>query len=573
MMEGLRDALQYITSLKEKSMEPKIVEIEGNTYCTRELTRYHRFPMASSLSVNTLTALVDYIKGKPEELRETSILHVVSPTRVSLYSGLIDERKRESLMAVFYAKYARAEGITLSEAKRKVSKLDIEEYGRKAARYVKTKDFSKQANDEMRLYNATMKINRLELLKANIGLELVAGFDELQKYFEEKLTNRTMDEFKRQSGILGRTVQNNEKAAHAVVNASFKNATYSDRIWMYQGMLKAELDSLLKTGLIQGKHPTELARHLQKRFGVSAYNANRLMVTELARVQTEAQKQSFIRNGFTQYTFLTIGTACETCRALDEKHFDINKMMPGENAPPMHPNCRCSVAAYMDDESYEEWLDTYKEHGLSYKEWKASNNSMADTDRRGRALYNKGLSNAGIKERSQAAYSLTEKYTVRKSKWSGETIVNDEKCKNERIAGRKEWSCDILLSSACQDRTVIHEHLHARSGSYLNPFSIIRYKNMEEASVELLAREICKAEGIGFTPNRNHKVDYLYEMNHKLNICDSDLDFATALFAKSIKRRYNWLSEKVERNISTKNLSEKEKEKLKKMLKSLEGYR
>ena len=96
---------------------------------------------------------------------------------------------------------------------------------------------------------------------------------------------------------------------------------------------------------------------------------------------------------------------------------------------------------------------------------------------------------------------------------------------------------------------------------------------MEEASVELLAREICKAEGIGFTPNRNHKVDYLYEMNHKLNICDSDLDFATALFAKSIKRRYNWLSEKVERNISTKNLSEKEKEKLKKMLKSLEGYR
>lgn len=283
------------------------------------------------------------------------------------YKYMLDQIQKE--INGFYAKYARAEGITLSEAKRKVSKLDIEEYGRKAARYVKTKDFSKQANDEMRLYNATMKINRLELLKANIGLELVAGFDELQKYFEEKLTNRTMDEFKRQSGILGRTVQNNEKAAHAVVNASFKNATYSDRIWMYQGMLKAELDSLLKTGLIQGKHPTELARHLQKRFGVSAYNANRLMVTELARVQTEAQKQSFIRNGFTQYTFLTIGTACETCRALDEKHFDINKMMPGENAPPMHPNCRCSVAAYMDDESYEEWLNSYKEHGLSYEEY------------------------------------------------------------------------------------------------------------------------------------------------------------------------------------------------------------
>lgn len=302
------------------------------------------------------------------------------------YKYMLDQIQKE--INGFYAKYARAEGITLSEAKRRVSKIDIEEYGRKAARYVKTKDFSKQANDEMRLYNATMKINRLELLKANIGLEIVAGFDELQKYFEEKLTNRTMDEFKRQSGILGRMVQNNEKAAHAIVNASFKNATYSDRIWMYQGMLKAELDSLLKTGLIQGKHPTELARHLQKRFGVSAYNANRLMVTELTRVQTEAQKQSFIRNGFTQYTFLAIGTACETCRALDEKHFDINKMMPGENAPPMHPNCRCSVAAYMDSEEYEAWIETYKEHGMSFEEWK-QRSPVANTGSYEKAFYTK----------------------------------------------------------------------------------------------------------------------------------------------------------------------------------------
>lgn len=334
------------------------------------------------------------------------------------YNYMLDQIQKE--INGFYAKYARAEGITLSEAKRRVSNLDIEEYGRKAARYVKTKDFSKQANDEMRLYNATMKINRLELLKANIGLELVAGFDELQKYFEEKLTNRTMDEFKRQSGILGRTVQNNEKAAHAIVNASFKNATYSDRIWMYQGMLKAELDSLLKTGLIQGKHPTELARHLQKRFGVSAYNANRLMVTELARVQTEAQKQSFIRNGFAQYTFLAIGTACEACRALNEKHFDIDKMMPGENAPPMHPNCRCSVAAYMDSEEYEEWLETYKEHGMSYEEWK-QRNSVAKPGE------NDIIKSRNISERRMANGLRTSPYH----------ILSDEEIKSVKKAAKE----------------------------------------------------------------------------------------------------------------------------------------
>jgi len=162
------------------------------------------------------------------------------------YAYMADQIQKE--IDGFYAKYANAEKISLAEAKRRVSKLDIEEYGRKAAKYVKEKDFSDQANEEMRLYNATMKINRLELLKANIGLEMVSGFDELQKYFDKTLTQQTIEEFRRQAGILGNSVQENGKMARAIVDASFHNATYSDRIWMYQDMLKAELDKLLEDG-------------------------------------------------------------------------------------------------------------------------------------------------------------------------------------------------------------------------------------------------------------------------------------------------------------------------------------
>lgn len=273
----------------------------------------------------------------------------------SYYDNMLDQIEKE--INGFYGKYARKEGIPLAEAKRRVSKLDIEAYERKAEKYVKEKNFSKEANEEMRLYNATMKINRLEMLKANIGLELVDGFDGLQKFFDEKLTERTLSEFERMSGILGKTVLNNAESAKAIVNASFNNARYSDRIWMYQDMMKAELASLLKTGLIQGKNPRELSRHLTKLFGVRKSDAERLMRTELARVQIEAQKQSFERNGYDQYEFIALGSACGICAVLDGKHFDVKKMMPGENAPPMHPNCRCSVAAHMDDEEYEKWLE------------------------------------------------------------------------------------------------------------------------------------------------------------------------------------------------------------------------
>ncbi len=80
-------------------MEPKLVEIEGRTYCTDNgLTRYHRFPMASDIEVNTLTALVDYIKGKPEELRGIFYYPCGKSDKGSVVFRLIDERNRETLI-------------------------------------------------------------------------------------------------------------------------------------------------------------------------------------------------------------------------------------------------------------------------------------------------------------------------------------------------------------------------------------------------------------------------------------------------------------------------------------------
>jgi SPP1 gp7 family putative phage head morphogenesis protein len=272
-----------------------------------------------------------------------------------IYSDMLDSVQTQ--INGFYGKYAAKEEITLAEAKKRVSKLDIAAYERKAKRYVEDKDFSDKANEEMRLYNATMKINRLEMLKANIGLELIAGTDELEKFMAEILQGRTEEELKRQAGILGKTILNNAKAAHAIPNASFHNATFSDRIWMYQDLLKADLSKLLQTGLIQGKNPRVLARELKKSFDTSTYNAERLMRTELARVQTEAQKLSFERNGFEEYIFIVNSGCCDICKEIDGKHFKVKDMMPGENAAPMHPHCRCSVAAYSDDKEYKEWLN------------------------------------------------------------------------------------------------------------------------------------------------------------------------------------------------------------------------
>ena len=421
-----------------------------------------------------------------------------------IYQNMIDEIEKE--INGFYGRYAKKEGITMAEAKKRAAKADIEALGRKAARYVKDKDFSDQANEEMRLYNMTMKVNRLELLKAQIGLEMVAGFDELQKYYDKVLTDRTISEFERQAGILGKTIQNNAKAAKVIVNASFHNATYSDRIWMYQDMLKNDLSSLLQTGLIQGQNPRRLSTHLRKRFGVSQSNAERLMITELARVQTEAQKQSFERNGFEEYTFLALGTACPICRALDGKHFKIKKMMPGENAPPIHPRCRCSISAYEDSEDYEAWLN-FLDKGGTTEEW----NKLKKTRKSVAKNSGSGIINALSTKEDVQVHSVGR---INRDiyKCITEDIVTDEVIITENqmqhiLDRHPDAYAEIIdyLSDIIRDPDFIIEDKHDNTGL------VIKRVKLEKEYAQMVLR-ICTSDD---DPNYKNSVISCWEISEK----------------------------------------------------------
>ena len=324
----------------------------------------------------------DYWREREEEARRHTIQDEETYNREikRIYQTMYDNMDRE--INGFFTKYAGREGITIAEAKQRVSKLDMDPYRRKAKRYVANKDFSKQANDEMRLYNLTMKINRLELLKANLGLEMVNSYQDLEDYMGRKLNETTLKELERQAGILGNTVGDNKKLARQIVNGSFHHAKWSDRIWSNQQTLKMKIYDNLQTGLIQGRNPRVLARDIQKSMGASQYDAERLMRTEMCRVQTDAQMESMAANGFDMYEFIAEHgpRTCEQCLAMDGKHFKIKAAMPGENAPPLHPNCRCSTAAWMDDKAYEEWLDSgAAADGVSFKDFSANYKATGET--------------------------------------------------------------------------------------------------------------------------------------------------------------------------------------------------
>lgn len=302
----------------------------------------------------------DYWKKREDEARKNTIRDEkeYNARLNEIYEYTIANIERQ--VNDWYARYASKEGITMAEARGRVKHIDMERYERLAAKYVATHDFSEQANQEMALYNLTMKVNRLELLKAQINLELMAGFDDIQHEMERDLIQTAMKEDRRLAGILGDSVIGNEEYAKQLVNASFRNATFSERIWgRNMPDLRVHLEAELRNGLVQGIGSVELARRFRKHYGGSIRDTERLMTTEMCRLQTAVQKESFERNGYKEYMFITSGNdnVCPDCQALHGQHFKVSEMQPGENAPPMHPRCHCSAAAYMDSDKYKRWID------------------------------------------------------------------------------------------------------------------------------------------------------------------------------------------------------------------------
>lgn len=51
--------------------------------------------------------------------------------------------------------------------------MDIKTFAEKAKRYVENRDFSDQANAELRLYNLKMRISRIELKKREFEAEFL----------------------------------------------------------------------------------------------------------------------------------------------------------------------------------------------------------------------------------------------------------------------------------------------------------------------------------------------------------------------------------------------------------------
>lgn len=155
-------------------------------------------------------------------------------------------------------------------------------------------------------------------------------------------------------------------AAEQIVNRIWcsDGKSWSDRIWDDKIKLKNTLVDGLTKIMIEGDSGADLVKALQDQskfystmvnptfkdiadqgFNQSFNNASRLVRTEITYVHNQCSVERYQEMGLEEYEYVAEmdDRTSEICQELNGKVFKLSDAQPGENLPPMHPNCRSTI--------------------------------------------------------------------------------------------------------------------------------------------------------------------------------------------------------------------------------------
>ena len=167
-----------------------------------------------------------------------------------------------------------------------------------------------------------------------------------------------------------------ESVVKKIINKKINGKNYSDRIWNNKNkvskQLKIEVDKFLngKTDI------NSINKRIKDRFDVNWNNSNRLVRTEIAKVQTEANEYWAREHGIKKQLFSATldRKTSKICQSLDGEIYDFDDSK--KPIPPLHPNCRSCLIDIVDNWQPNERLNNETKDRINYQtyeEWKEQN--------------------------------------------------------------------------------------------------------------------------------------------------------------------------------------------------------
>ena len=296
----------------------------------------------------------------------------------------------ENKINALYQKFAEDNSITLNEARKLISGKEYSVWRMSIEKYLSEID-SNSADSKLVLELNTLamksRISREEKLLADIYRQMAELADDCETNLTELLSDVTTSNYYRgcynlQVGIkAGFEVSKiSDQTIKALLDYNWSGKKFSKAVWDNVDAICAHAKRAIMRGFTSGAGVQKMAKEIDDVMGKGRYVAERLVRTECKYFANQGELLAYKECGIDQYVFMggTEGSISCDCAFYNGKIIPVSEAEPGINFPPLHPNCKCSIRAYiengvLDDKdcvplskspSYDEWREQFvKETG------------------------------------------------------------------------------------------------------------------------------------------------------------------------------------------------------------------
>lgn len=301
------------------------------------------------------------------------------------YDKAIEDINKD-IKNIFY-KFQSDSGMSIAEAKdllnTKIPKSELESI-RSKINGIQDKNLKRYLMDQLNTKAYNSRMTRLEALKESIYINTkrIADVEFVQselRYIKNinEAYYRNIYDIQKGTGIVTDFATMPVSAIEEILKNNWSGKHYSERVWGNSEVLAAKLEEVITSGLMSGKSSKNMAVELADLSQYGKMAAERLVRTETTYVTNMAELESYKEIGIGRYIFvatLDLRTS-KQCRNMDGTIINIEKGVPGENLPPLHPWCRSTTRAYLEGMKRErrardpETGKNYIIEDMDYKEW------------------------------------------------------------------------------------------------------------------------------------------------------------------------------------------------------------
>lgn len=307
------------------------------------------------------------------------------------------QREIEKEINSWYARFAKNNQITITEAKRLLNSRELRELKWDVDEYIKyghENNMNQMWMKELENASAKFHISRLEALKIRtqqavevaFGNEFDAVDGMVRKVYSEGYY-RSIFEMQKGFNIGWDVGQIDDRKLEKLISKPWTtdDKTFKDRIWTSKNKMVSELHQQLTRTCVLGKAPdeaiNEMTKYVQKDIKNAKYVAGRLVMTEQAYFHSVAQKDAFEELDVEEFEIVATldSHTSDICQDMDGQHFPMKEYEPGVTAPPFHVWCRSVTVPYFEDNFTGERAARdvdgntyYVPDNMTYKDWKKS---------------------------------------------------------------------------------------------------------------------------------------------------------------------------------------------------------